>query len=90
MPNAEFSEDEFEDNLLDELRHIHGRRLPQFKPTRMMENHVGYDFAVSTGYAGLHRRDVYIDDPALAGLLPAQVRSGLPPPTWSRAANRKT
>ena len=48
MPYCEFSEDEFEDNLLHELRYIYGGGDLHYKPTRPQEKWIGYDFAVFT------------------------------------------
>jgi hypothetical protein len=45
MPWADFSEDEFEQNLLCELRDSYGTGAPHFKPSRLLENSLGYDFA---------------------------------------------
>ena len=63
MPDSQFSEDEFEDNLLHELQHVYGKGLPHFKPSRTIENALGYDFAVNTGYWVSRRPNVLVNDP---------------------------
>lgn len=78
MPNTQFSEDEFEQNLLFELREVYGTGSPHFKPSRVLENSLGYDFAVYTEFGNFRNRGIFVDDNRLRGLLPAQARAILP------------
>jgi len=78
MPECEFSEDEFEDVLLDELKNHYGPSRIHFKPSRTLENSLGYDFAVETDYELFHRPGIMINDPLLLGLVPPQRRAMIP------------
>lgn len=79
MPLAQFSEDEFETNLLVELRDQYGPGFPHFKPSRRLERHLGFDFSVYTGFGLFGRRiGLFDDDPRLQTLLPQQRRAVLP------------
>lgn len=55
MPKSEFSEDQFECNLICEISNGHGSGsgLHFFKPSRKLENLIGYDFAINTNYSSL-------------------------------------
>lgn len=77
MPRCEFSEDQYEQNLLFELREVHGAGLPHFKPSRLIEPDVGFDFAVATDFFAYWRRGVFANDPRLQGLMPAHRRAHL-------------
>ena len=68
MPATEFSKDEFEDFLLDDVRHRWGTGTLHLKPSRMLKNRLAYDFAVYTRYGVFARPGVRIDDPRAAGL----------------------
>lgn len=74
MPASEFSEDEYEQNLILELRDKHGHRLPHFKPSRVVEHGLGFDFAINTNYGRLASSGVYLDDV----LLPIQAQATIP------------
>jgi hypothetical protein len=78
VPESDFSEDEYECNLLSELRDHYGPGFPHFKPSRTLENSVGYDFAVNTQFGEFGRPGVYIDDPRLRALIPPQRRAVIP------------
>src|SRR5213592_824157 len=78
MPGCHFSEDEYEDNLLIELRDRFGHMLPHFKPSRTLEEDLGYDFAVSTRYQPLSAPGMWLDHDDLKALLPIQRRAILP------------
>jgi len=76
MPQSQFSEDEFEQNLLFELREVYGPGLPHFKPSRVLENNIGYDFGVATWHPALRERGgLYVDDPRFRVMLPIQRRA---------------
>jgi hypothetical protein len=78
MPPSDFSEDEYECNLIGELRGHYGPGFPHFKPSRTLEHSVGYDFAIETIYGPFNRPGVFIDDPQLRALIPAQRRAVIP------------
>lgn len=61
MPASEFSEDQFEYELIDEFRNSYGFGLIHFKPTRPLEYHLGFDFAIHTNYPRLRRRGEFIN-----------------------------
>lgn len=77
MPDCEFSEDHFEDNLLVELRERYGAGLPHFKPSRVIEPDLGFDFAVATDYFPRWRDGVMVNDPRLQALMPVHRRAFL-------------
>ncbi|WP_417746684.1 hypothetical protein [Rosistilla oblonga] len=78
MPECEFSEDEYEDALIDELKNQYGPGRIHFKPSRTLENSLGYDFAIETNYDYFRRPGVMLDDPRLLGLVPPQRRAMIP------------
>jgi hypothetical protein len=77
MPKCQFSEDQFEQNLLFELREIHGAGLPHFKPSRLIEPDLGFDFAVATDFFPRWRGGVHVNDPRLQSLMPVHRRAHL-------------
>lgn len=48
MPRCEFSEDQYEDFLVHELRYVYGGGELHYKPTRRQEPWLGYDVALRT------------------------------------------
>src|SRR5438270_4516641 len=77
MPKCQFSEDQFEQNLLSELRDRYGVGIPHFKPSRVIEPDLGFDFAVATDFWRVTSPGVYVNDPRIAGLMPAHRRAFL-------------
>lgn len=74
MPDCQFSEDQFEENLLAELRDFYGARLPHFKPSRLIEPNLGFDFGVATDFWP-GKPGVYFNDRRIQALLPIQQRA---------------
>jgi hypothetical protein len=78
LPPAEFSEDEFEDHLIGELQTRWGRSVPHFKPSRLLENGLGYDFALLTAHPALHGPGISLHDPRLTALHSVQRKALIP------------
>lgn len=90
MPACQFSEDEYEDFLLDELRHRYGRGTPHFKPTRPRETHLGYDFAVHTSFERLLGPGLFLVDDDVRRAVPTDQWGALPPRYVSAFVQCKT
>src|SRR5689334_15831832 len=68
MPDCDFSEDEFECALTCEIFNPKSYFGSYFKPTRVFEHVVGYDFALLTSYFG-KKPGIHVDDSMLKALI---------------------
>ena len=75
MPRAEFSEDQFEQELMAELRE---NGVPHFKPSRVLESYLQYDIGLVSSDPRLVAAGVYTDDDVFTSLLPQQQRALVP------------
>jgi len=63
MPKCEFSEEEYEFKLIKELCLFYGWDFNFYKPSRIKEKKLGFDFAISTYYSKLfNSNDIWLSD----------------------------
>jgi hypothetical protein len=78
MPRCQFSEDEYEDHLIHEMRHLYGGGELHYKPTRRQEFWLGYDFAVLTNVPWLSAPGLHLNASYLTSHIPLKNRWQMP------------